>query len=198
MQWASSTTSRTARARRSSLPERRRCPRRSGATYSSASRPARELRLHDPRARAAASPLCSALAGDAARSQRVHLVLHEGDERRDHDRGALEQERGQLEAERLAGAGGHHRDEVPALAARPAAPRAARAETPARPKRSWRLARARCRATRTWRWSAPGESTRPRRRPRGRKTAGGSGATRPPTGAIAPSRTRPATGRRCG
>ena len=53
--------------------------------------------------------------GESPRPKRVHLVLHEGDEWRDHNGGAVEQERGKLKAERLAGAGGHHRHQVPAL-----------------------------------------------------------------------------------
>jgi len=43
------------------------------------------------------------------------LVLHEGDERRDHDRRAAAGEAGELVAERLPGAGGHHQQDVPAL-----------------------------------------------------------------------------------
>ena len=42
--------------------------------------------------------------GDSAGSKPVHLVLHERDQRRHDDRRALEQQRGKLEAERLAGA----------------------------------------------------------------------------------------------
>jgi hypothetical protein len=53
--------------------------------------------------------------GNAASPQHVHLVFHQGNERRDHDAHALEQQRGQLEAQRLSGAGRHHRDEVAAL-----------------------------------------------------------------------------------
>ena len=53
--------------------------------------------------------------GDAARSQAVHLVLHERDEGRHHDRRPLEQEGGQLEAERLAGPGRHDGHQVPAF-----------------------------------------------------------------------------------
>ncbi len=53
--------------------------------------------------------------GDPPGAKRVHLVLHQGDQRRDHDRGAVEQERRKLEAERLARARGHHRHEVPPL-----------------------------------------------------------------------------------
>ena len=49
---------------------------------------------------------------DAPRPQRVHLVLHERDERGQHDRGAWEEQRGQLEAERLPGTGGHHGHQV--------------------------------------------------------------------------------------
>ncbi len=51
----------------------------------------------------------------SARTQRVHLVFHQCDERRDHDGGTVEQQRGKLKAERLARPGGHHGDQVPAL-----------------------------------------------------------------------------------
>ena len=44
--------------------------------------------------------------------QLVHLVLHQRNQRRHHDRRARQQERGQLEAERLAGTGRHHREHV--------------------------------------------------------------------------------------
>ena len=46
--------------------------------------------------------------------QRGHLVLHERDERRDHQRRALAQEGGHLVAERLAAAGGHQHQRVAA------------------------------------------------------------------------------------
>ena len=42
----------------------------------------------------------------APRDQEIHLVLHEGDQRRDDHRQPVEQERRQLEAQTLAGAGG--------------------------------------------------------------------------------------------
>ena len=53
--------------------------------------------------------------GDPPRPEAVDLVLHEGDERRDHDRGAVEQERRQLEAERLPRPGRHDRHEIAPL-----------------------------------------------------------------------------------
>jgi len=46
-----------------------------------------------------------ALGGDAARLQEVDLVLHQGDERRDHQRHAGQGQRGQLVAQALAAAG---------------------------------------------------------------------------------------------
>ena len=46
--------------------------------------------------------------------ERCHLVLHQGDERRDDERGALAQQRRQLVAERLAAAGGHQHQRVAA------------------------------------------------------------------------------------
>jgi hypothetical protein len=47
---------------------------------------------------------------DAELAQLVVLVLHQRDQRRDDDRGAGQQQRRQLVAERLAGAGRHHRE----------------------------------------------------------------------------------------
>ena len=51
---------------------------------------------------------------DAGRPQRVDLVLHQGDERRDHDARAGPEHRRQLVAERLASAGGHEHEGVAA------------------------------------------------------------------------------------
>ena len=51
---------------------------------------------------------------DAGRPQRVDLVLHQRDERRDDDAGAGAHERRQLVAERLAAAGGHEHEGVAA------------------------------------------------------------------------------------
>ena len=51
---------------------------------------------------------------DAGRLQRVDLVLHQRDERRDDDAGAGAHERRQLVAERLAAAGGHEHEGVAA------------------------------------------------------------------------------------
>ena len=48
--------------------------------------------------------------GDAACPERIDLVLHQGDQRRDHQGEAVEQQRGQLVAERLAAAGGKDRE----------------------------------------------------------------------------------------
>ena len=71
----------------------------------------REVRL-DGAALLGREPAVQGARRDAARPQRVHLILHEGDERRHHDRGAREQQRGKLEAERLAGTGRHDGHEV--------------------------------------------------------------------------------------
>ena len=46
------------------------------------------------------------------RAELADLVLHQRDQRRDHDGQAVEQERGQLVAERLAAAGRHHDQRV--------------------------------------------------------------------------------------
>jgi hypothetical protein len=52
--------------------------------------------------------------GHAERDQLVVLVPHQRDQRRHDDRHPRQEERGQLIAERLAGAGRHHRQRVPA------------------------------------------------------------------------------------
>jgi hypothetical protein len=49
------------------------------------------------------------------RAERVHLILHQGDERRDDDRHALLHQRRELIAERLAAARRHHDDRVVAF-----------------------------------------------------------------------------------
>ena len=49
-----------------------------------------------------------------------HLVLHQRDERADHQRRAAAREAGQLVAERLAGAGRHDEEDVPPRRDRPA------------------------------------------------------------------------------
>ena len=51
---------------------------------------------------------------EAAGAQRLHLVLHERHQRRDHDREVVTQEAGKLVAERLARPGGHDHEHVPA------------------------------------------------------------------------------------
>ncbi len=48
----------------------------------------------------------------ADHTERIHLVLHQGDERRDDHAGALADERGHLVAQRLAAAGRHEHDRV--------------------------------------------------------------------------------------
>ena len=44
--------------------------------------------------------------------QAIHLIFHQGDERRNHQGHAIEQERRQLVAQRFAAAGGHHHQGV--------------------------------------------------------------------------------------
>jgi hypothetical protein len=51
---------------------------------------------------------------DAVGAQRVDLVFHQRDERRDHDRGAGAVQRGHLVAQRLAAAGGHEHERAAA------------------------------------------------------------------------------------
>ncbi len=48
-------------------------------------------------------------------AQRFHLVLHQCDQRRDHDRGAVAKQRGDLVAQRLAAAGRHQHQRVAAV-----------------------------------------------------------------------------------
>jgi hypothetical protein len=86
---------------------------RSGATYNSCSAPARAAssvarRLERQQRVQRRRP-------DAAPRQVINLILHQRDERRHHDRDARQQHRGQLEAERLAGSGRHHREHVAAV-----------------------------------------------------------------------------------
>ena len=54
------------------------------------------------------------------------LILHERDQRRDHDREPVPKQRWQLVAERLAAAGRHHGQRVAALAEHGPRPRPAR------------------------------------------------------------------------
>ena len=53
--------------------------------------------------------------GNALRAQPVDLVFHQCDERRDHDGGSIQQQRGELEAEGLPGPRRHHGHEVAPL-----------------------------------------------------------------------------------
>ena len=50
--------------------------------------------------------------GDAPRLQGVHLILHQGDERRDDQRAAVAEDRRQLVAQGFAAAGRHHGQDV--------------------------------------------------------------------------------------
>ncbi len=52
------------------------------------------------------------VAGRPRACERVHLVFHQRDERRDDDRHAVAHQRRQLEAERFAAARRHHDDRV--------------------------------------------------------------------------------------
>ena len=49
---------------------------------------------------------------DAATRELVHLVLHQGNERRDDERDTRKQDGRQLKPEGFAGAGGHHRTQI--------------------------------------------------------------------------------------
>ena len=53
--------------------------------------------------------------GDAVAAQGVHLIFHQGDERRDNDGDAAAQDGGRLIAERLATAGGHDHERIAAV-----------------------------------------------------------------------------------
>ena len=52
------------------------------------------------------------VAGTPPACKRIHLVLHQRDERRDDDRQPRSRQRGQLEAERLAAAGRQQREDI--------------------------------------------------------------------------------------
>ena len=95
------------RARRRSS-RKRSLLKRSGATYSSRSVPGAQP-LGDGARLGRAERRVQPRGGDAQPLQVVDLVLHQRDERRDDQRDALEQERGELVAQRLAGAGREHR-----------------------------------------------------------------------------------------
>ncbi len=85
----------------------------SGATYRRSSSPAWRARS----TLRASSGLERRVVGggaDAGRPQRVDLVLHERDERRDDDAGARPDHGRQLVAQRLAAAGGHEHERVAA------------------------------------------------------------------------------------
>ena len=63
-----------------------------------------------------------AAGGDAAGAERVHLVLHQRDQRRDDQRQPVAGERRKLVAERLPAAGGHEHHRVPSGERRPDGP----------------------------------------------------------------------------
>jgi hypothetical protein len=69
------------------------------------------------------------LAGTAG-PKPVDLVLHESDERRDHDSEIRPHERGQLVTERFARAGGHHDKRIAAFQGRPHSRLLTRPEVP--------------------------------------------------------------------
>src|SRR2546426_749691 len=50
---------------------------------------------------------------DPAAPQRAHLILHQGNERRDHERESGAEQRGHLIAERLAGTRGQDSEDIP-------------------------------------------------------------------------------------
>ena len=83
----------------------------SGATYSSLISPLRTAPCSPGILRRRASCSGRAPARPAA-SQLLHLVLHQGDQRRDHHRQPLEDQRRDLVAQRFAAAGGHDRQRV--------------------------------------------------------------------------------------
>ena len=111
-QCASSMANSAMRAR-SSSDRNRGVSSRSGATYSRSSSPREQLRSTDS-ARGRIQRRVEERRAHAELAQRLHLVLHQRDQRRDHDRRALAQQRRQLVAQRLAAAGGHEHQRVAA------------------------------------------------------------------------------------
>ena len=110
---------------------------RSGATYRSRSRPPSAASIAARLVAESCCELTSATVPAPARLQRLDLVLHQRDERRDDDRQVVADQRGQLVAERLARAGRHHDERVaPASAASHASRCPGR--KPGKPKRSCR------------------------------------------------------------
>ena len=118
MQWASSTAT-SAGVRRASASGNPGTPSRSGAMNRKSSRPSSagaEGALREP----AVAARVDALGAQAQALELGHLVFHEGDERRDHEGGSAAREAGELVAERLARARGHHQQHVLALGHGPA------------------------------------------------------------------------------
>ncbi len=102
-------------ARRDTKPSPPSPTRRSGDTYSSRKRRSASPRTHVGLVLARVASCCSSAAGTPLPTEGVHLVLHQRDERRDHDRPAASATSGgRLKTERLAAAGGQHHDRVAA------------------------------------------------------------------------------------
>ena len=102
-------------------PRVARCARRSPATRSARARRTAAAARPRPRARArrgwppaSCCALTSATRPGATAPQRLHLVLHQRDERRDDDGQVPAHQRRELVAERLARAGGHDDEHVAA------------------------------------------------------------------------------------
>ena len=113
MQWASST------AMRAHVPaaQRRRGSRHHEPLRRDVEQPVAPLargRRAARRTSSASSEELRKVAGTPAACERVDLILHQGDERRDDDREAGAHHGGELEAEALAAAGGQQREDVAA------------------------------------------------------------------------------------
>ncbi len=80
-----------------------------------AGRPRRPRSARGPGSAPRAEAGVQELGADAELAQRRHLVLHQGDQRTDDDRGAVAQQGRDLVAQRLAAAGGHHDERVAAV-----------------------------------------------------------------------------------
>ena len=120
---------------------------------------------------------------EADARHRVDLVLHERDERRDHERRAAEEARRDLVGERLPRAGRHDADAVAAGERPRRRSPPARAGTRAWPKRSRSTARA-----------APGRAARPGERRERPGAAATASARRAEARATAPARERQTPG----
>ena len=86
---------------------------RSGATYSSRSDPSRRAVERLAVQRGVLLRVDHRDGPGRGARERLHLVLHEGDERRDDERQVVAHQGGQLVAQRLARAGRHDDEDVP-------------------------------------------------------------------------------------